>query len=99
MSIPPHVLLAELRRYAVACEGDAARARVIADAAWAQYRQASADERDDTVAEALIQHRARGLKSARSATKDGERSSDTTTPVIHTSATMGFIALRLEAVS
>lgn len=99
MSIPSQVLLAELRRYAVRCEGDAARARVIADAAWAQYQQASADERDDVVAEALIQHRARGLKSARSATKGGEMRRTTTTPLIHTSAAMGIIARRLEAVS
>ena len=52
MSIPPKVLLAELRRYAVACEAEAARARVVADDAWRQLRQAQQDVRDDMFATA-----------------------------------------------
>lgn len=52
MSIPPKVLLAELRRYAVACEAEAARARVVADDAWRQLRQAQQDVRDDMAATA-----------------------------------------------
>lgn len=49
MSIPRSILLAELRRYAVACEADAARARVVADEAWRQLRQARDDEAEDVM--------------------------------------------------
>ena len=49
MSIPRPVLLAELRRYAVACEAEAQRARVVATEAWAQWRQALDDEAEDTL--------------------------------------------------
>ncbi|HMM41922.1 MAG TPA: hypothetical protein PKA95_08480 [Thermomicrobiales bacterium] len=47
--IPRSVLLSELRRYANQCEADAQRARVIADEAWRQWRQALDDEREDAL--------------------------------------------------
>ena len=59
MSIPPKVLLAELRRYAVACEAEAARARVAADDAWRQLREAQQDLRDDMAATAAAIWQAR----------------------------------------
>ena len=49
MSIPYRVLIAELYRYARQCEMAAIRARVAADMAWRQVRQAEQDEREDTM--------------------------------------------------
>lgn len=49
MSIPFRVLIAQLYRYARQCEAAAIRARVTADMAWQQVRQAEQDEREDTM--------------------------------------------------
>lgn len=48
-TIPRSILLTELRRYAVACEAEAQRARAVADAAWRQWRQALDDEAEDAL--------------------------------------------------
>ena len=54
MTISRSVVLAELRNYALRCEMDAQRARVRADDAWAQYRQAIADRHDDALIALLL---------------------------------------------
>ena len=61
MSIPYRVLIAQLYRYARQCEAAAIKARVAADMAWAQVRQAEQDERDDVMdrAQEIIDRRAR----------------------------------------
>lgn len=73
MSIPPKVLLAELRRYAVACEAEAARARVVADDAWRQLRQARQDVRDDIFAAADAIWQARLENARRILDRTGDR--------------------------
>jgi len=47
VSIPARVLIAQLYRYARQCEAAAIKARVAADMAWRQVRQAEQDERED----------------------------------------------------
>lgn len=61
MSIPYRVLIAELYRYARQCEAAAIKARVLADMAWQQVRQAEQDEREDTMdrAQEIIERRRR----------------------------------------
>lgn len=61
MTIPARVLIAQLRRYAVECSADAARAQARAIEAWRQYRQAINDEREDTMdrAQEIIDRRRR----------------------------------------
>lgn len=49
MTISRSVVLAELRNYALRCEMDAQRARVVATEAWAQWHQALDDEVEDTL--------------------------------------------------
>lgn len=51
---PDAVVIRDLRHNAVMLEGEAARARVRADDAWAQYRQAIADRHDDALVVALL---------------------------------------------
>ena len=47
-------MIRDLRHNAVMLEGEAARARVRADDAWAQYRQAIADRHDDALIALLL---------------------------------------------
>lgn len=59
MSIPYRVLIAQLYRYARQCEAAAIRARVRADMAWQQVRQAEQDECEDAMdrAQEIIERR------------------------------------------